>query len=116
MLKTFMVGKWQAAAELTIWPLWMIPKSDAHMAFKCSFSSLFTKMTLPIHSFSRTNSLIYCSPAEPACVLITVAKLSRGRALGEREVGAEYLSRNSRMPFLVASAVNSASLSSLPGA
>jgi hypothetical protein len=41
---------------------------------------------------------------------------SNGRAFGEREVGAEYLSKNSFTPFLRFSIQNSASDLSLPGA
>ena len=45
-----------------------------------------------------------------------MANWSKGRALGLKLVGAEYLSRNSLIPFLAFSQENSASLSSFPGA
>jgi hypothetical protein len=45
-----------------------------------------------------------------------VTNLSRGRAFGEREVGAEYFSKNSFTPFLRFSIQNSASAFSFPGA
>jgi hypothetical protein len=116
MLNKFIVGKWHAAAELIIWPSWMMPTSAEHIASKCALSSLLTKITLPVHSFSFKNSLIYFSPSLPLCKLITVTKLSNGRALALNEVGAEYFSKNSLIPLRTVSDVNSASFFSLPGA
>jgi hypothetical protein len=45
-----------------------------------------------------------------------VAYYSRGGALGEREVGDEYFSKNSLTPLLTFSIQNSTSLISFPGA
>jgi hypothetical protein len=47
---------------------------------------------------------------------MTVTKFSRGRAFADNDVGAEYLSKNSLIPFLTFSVENIASPLSLPGA
>ena len=62
-------------------------------------------------------SLANFSPLLPLCKLMMVTKLSfKGSALGEREVGDEYLSKNSFTPFLKFSMQNSTSSYSFPGA
>jgi len=110
-----MEGKWQAIAELIIYPSYSTPMSAAHIASMCLLSTSLTKMTFPNQLFSLKYSRTYFSPSLPEWRLITVTKSDRGNAFDEREVGAEYFRRNSLIPLRALSHENSASTFSLPG-
>jgi len=62
------------------------------------------------------NCLTYASLSDPLYTDITVVYFSNPGAFGDRDVGAEYLSKNSLTPLRTESMQNSASFTSFPGA